>query len=159
MATVYIETTIPSFYHETRTSAEAVAWRHATRRWWDRYRHEYTLVTSEVVLEELRLAPPHKAQGVRMLDGLTILDRTRRVAEAAALYLEHRLVPNTAVPDAVHLALASVHGIDFLLTWNCRHLANVRKRPHIAALNLRLGLPVPVVTTPLTLQPENDDGP
>ena len=61
MPTVYIETTIPSYYFETRTSPEAIAWRGATLRWWDEYRGGYDLVTSGFVLAELRDAPPTKA--------------------------------------------------------------------------------------------------
>ena len=56
--------------------------------------------------------------------------------------------------DAVHLALASMHLMDFLLTWNCRHLANANKIQHMAVLNARLRLHLPVITTPLTLMPE-----
>lgn len=154
---MYIETTIPSYYFETRTSAEAVAWRRATRRWWDHARSEYTLVTSEVVLAELDLAPRSRAEsGASLLSGLPLLERTDRVVAAAEFYIENRLVPQRAVADAMHLALASVHRIDYLLTWNCRHLANVNKTRHIAAINARLGLGIPVVTTPLTLLPEVD---
>ena len=155
MPTVYIETTIPSYYFETRTSAEAVTWRRITRQWWDRHRHAYELVTSDVVLGELRRAPREKAvPGERMLAGLRLVERTPAVAKAARAYLEHRLVPRDAVADAFHLAFASVYGLDYLLTWNCRHLANFNKARHIAVLNARLGLAVPTMTTPLTLLPE-----
>ena len=65
-------------------------------------------------------------------------------------------MPAEAGGDAVHLALASMHSIDFLLTWNCRHLANANKIQHLTVLNARLGLHVPVITTPLTLMPEDE---
>lgn len=81
---------------------------------------------------------------------------TERVVQVAEAYIEHRLLPRDAAPDAFHLALASVHRADFLLTWNCKHLANANKVRHIAVLNRRMNLHVPVITTPYTLLPESD---
>jgi hypothetical protein len=63
-------------------------------------------------------------------------------------------MPADARGDAAHLAMASLHGIDFLLTWNCKHLANANKTGHIRVINQRLGLHVPVLSTPMTLVPE-----
>jgi hypothetical protein len=60
-------------------------------------------------------------------------------------------MPKEAEGDAYHLAMASLHKMDFLLTWNCQHLANANKVRHLTVLNTRLGLPMPVITTPLTL--------
>ncbi|MFH0982558.1 MAG: type II toxin-antitoxin system VapC family toxin [Planctomycetota bacterium] len=152
---VYIETTIPSFYHETRQSRIILTWRDVTRRWWDRYRAEYRLFTSEYVLEELRHAPDQKAeQAIALLEGIPVLEEPSGLIEAAEYYVQHRLMPVEAGGDAVHLAMASLHHMDYLLTWNCQHLANANKIQHIAVLNGRLGLPVPVITTPLTLMPE-----
>jgi predicted nucleic acid-binding protein len=160
MPTVYIETTIPSFYFETRRTAEVVAWRLATRRWWDRYRHAYQLCTSEVVVDELSRAPAAKSgPGTRLLEGARSLVQTPETVDVARFYIEQRLVPQHAVADALHLALASVHGMDYLLTWNCKHLANVNKARHLAVLNTRRSLPIPVIATPLTLLPEIDDEP
>jgi hypothetical protein len=66
-------------------------------------------------------------------------------------YIEHRLMPNEVSEDAMHLALASYYECDVLLTWNCVHLANQRKRKHIETINERLGLHVPDIVTPLQL--------
>jgi hypothetical protein len=152
---VYIETTIPSYYFETRTTPQAITWRHATRTWWDRFRGSYTLVTSSLVIEELALAPPEKAgPGRQLLAGCSMLEPDAGVGRAAEAYLRHKLVPRNALADAVHLALASVHGVDFLLTWNCRHLANANKVRHLTIINRRLGISTPILTTPLTLLPE-----
>lgn len=79
---------------------------------------------------------------------LNILDRVEEVAEA---YMKHQLMPRESLGDAVHLALASVHGVDFVLTWNCRHLANANKAAHLAAINRRLRLAVPALVTPYNL--------
>jgi hypothetical protein len=156
MASVYIETTIPSFYHETRQSMIVRTWREATRRWWDLYAPAYDLVTSEFVLAELRHAPHRKAHAVmEMMQGVRVLEEKRGVRDIAADYVEHALMPRGAGGDAAHLAMASVHAVDFVLTWNCKHLANANKIPHLRALIARLGRAVPTLTTPLTLIPEH----
>lgn len=152
MATVYIETTIPSFYFETRTSPGVVAWRDATRQWWDRHRHRYTLFTSESVLAELRRAPASKAtNALDLLKDVIVLDDPPGLDEIVRYYSEHRLLSAGAEGDAYHLAIASYHGMSFLLTWNCRHLANANKIQHITVINRRIGLSVPVITTPYNL--------
>lgn len=71
------------------------------------------------------------------------------------MYVRNRLMPAEAGGDAFHLAMASVHAIDFLLTWNCRHLANANKMEHLRVINTRMGLSVPIVTTPLNLKSED----
>lgn len=91
-----------------------------------------------------------------LLDGLPLLDEPPRVAEIADFYARNRLLPGGVGGDAYHLAIASLHGVDYMLTWNCRHLANANKMKHIAVLNKRLGLSTPVITTPQLLIPEND---
>lgn len=155
MPSVYIETTVPSYYHETRRTAEAIAWRAVTRRWWDSYRHAYQLCTSRFVLAELMDAPATKrARALRMLAGVSILEEPPELENVASFYVEQRAMPAEAAGDAYHLAMASLHKLDFLLTWNCRHLANANKIRHLTILNGRLGLPLPVLTTPQLLLPE-----
>ena len=157
MPSVFIETTIPSYYFESRTSPKIMTWRSVTRDWWDRYRQRYELFTSRFVLAELALAPAFKRRrAASLLKDAAILDEPPGLSEVVEYYLEHRLMPLEAGGDAVHLAMVSLHSIDFLLTWNCRHLANANKIRHLAVLNGRLKLPVPVITTPLTLIPETD---
>jgi hypothetical protein len=155
MSTVYVETSIPSFYHETRTAPRMVAWREATREWWEREPQRYDLFTSRFVREELSRALPKKAQAaLDLLTAVRVLDEPPEAAEVVGYYLEQRLMPLEAGGEAFHLALVSLHTMDFLLTWNCQHLANANKIRHISVLNGRLGLHVPIITTPLTLLPE-----
>lgn len=89
-----------------------------------------------------------------MLREVEVLDLPAGLDQLIEHYIDQHLVPKG--PDAAHLAMASLHGVDFLLTWNCRHLANANKSRHLAVLNGRLGLPTPVLTTPLTLIPEDE---
>ena len=84
-----------------------------------------------------------------MLNGVELLDITEEALELTELYIEKLVMPNDPAGDALHLALASIHKIDVLLTWNCRHLANPNKLEHIRLINFGLGLPVPMIVTPL----------
>jgi hypothetical protein len=156
MPTVYIETSILSYYFDTRREPRIVAWREATREWWNLHRDRYDLCTSELTLLELRGAPSYKAQdAVDLLRDVRMLDPIPGTIELTEFYIQQRLMPQGRDGDAGHLAMASMHGVDFLLTWNCQHLANANKTMHLQVLNGRLGLRVPILTTPLTLMPED----
>lgn len=155
--TVYIETTIPSFYYEVRTDAEMVARRQWTRDWWDNHRSNYELFTSEAVVDELERGEfPSKEDALTLIEDLPILEIDREIAETVTAYISYRVMPVDPVGDALHLAIASNHKCDFILTWNCRHLANANKFPHIRRVNGILGLFVPSLVTPLELLWESE---
>lgn len=155
MQSVYVETTIPSYYFDTRREAAIAAWRDVTRRWWKLSGRFYRLYTSSYVFAELSLAPGRKAaEARRLLTNARLLEEPPGFHDVVQYYIEHLLMPADAEGDAAHLAMASMHNMEFLLTWNCRHLANANKIQHLRVLNGRLGLHVPVITTPLTLMPE-----
>ncbi len=157
-ANVYIETTIPSFYHEVRTEPEMVARRRWTREWWDAHRSRYELVTCDAVGDELeRGNHPVKEDALALIENVELLPITPEIGEIVEAYIQHRVMPDDPVGDALHLAMASYYKCDFLLTWNCRHLANANKFDHIRRINTLLGLFVPALVTPLELLGENDD--
>jgi hypothetical protein len=152
---VYIESTIPSFYCETRTDLEAVARRNWTQHWWDFKRKSYEIFTSPAVLDELSDGDyPTKQSTLALLTGIPVLPIDDRIWEIVETYIRHSLMPADPSGDALHLALASYHECDFLLTWNCQHLANANKFQHIRLLNGMLGLFVPSLVTPLELLAE-----
>ena len=154
---VYIETTIPSFYFETRSEPEMIARREWTRRWWDGADARYELVTSEAVLEELARGDfPAREDCMRLVEDVPLLPIEPAVAEIVRTYIARQVMPSSPVGDALHLAVASYHRCDFLLTWNCRHLANANKFDHIRRVNGMLGLFVPSLVTPLELLEEDD---
>ena len=154
----YVETTIPSFCHTTRSGVAALARREWTRRWWELARARYDLVTSEAVIDELREGEyPSREAALALVVGLPILEITEAVAEIVAAYVRHRLMPAEPAGDALHLALASYHKCEFLVTWNCQHLANANKYGHLRLVNGLLGLYVPVLATPLELLGESDE--
>lgn len=155
---VYIETSIPSFYHQTRTEPDMLARQQWTRDWWDNYCHDYLPVTSVAVLDELsRGNYPTKEDALRLMSSLPLLPLEEAITEIVQAYIQHKLMPDDPIGDALHLALASYHKCDFLLTWNCRHLANANKFDHIRRVNTLLGLYVPLLVTPLELLGGKDD--
>lgn len=160
MARVYIETTIASFYHEARTEPEMLARRNWTRRWFDAARAGADeLVTSLAVDAELRGGNfPHRDAALALIADLPRVDLDEAVAEIVDAYIAHRVMPNEPQGDALHLAAASFHRCDFLVTWNCRHLANANKFGHIRRVNGILGIGNPALVTPLELlQEETSD--
>jgi hypothetical protein len=147
---VYIETTIPSFYHEIRTDLDSLARRNWTQHWWDFKREEYSLCTSEAVIRELEFGEyPTKDKALSLLEGLPILKIQPAIIEIVETYIARKVMPSVPTGDALHLALASYYGCDFLLTWNCKHLANPNKVQHIRRINVLLDISVPIITTPL----------
>ena len=156
MAIYYIETTIPSFYHEARTEPDMIARRDWTRKWFDSAVKTDRIVSSTAVLSELENGDfPSRELAVKLLDDLELLSIGSAVAEIVDAYMKHKLMPQDPFGDALHLALASYHRCDFLVTWNCQHLANAKKFGHIRRLNGILGLFVPELVTPMELLGEN----
>ena len=155
---IYIETSVPSFYFDTRSAVELHARRNWTRRWWDDPAHDDQRVTSAVVIEELERAPaPKRAQCLRLIATLPLLPYTGEVAEIVATYHRNKVMPVEASADADHLALATFHKCDILVTWNCHHIANANKFPHIRRINALLGYATPQLITPLELLDDETD--
>jgi hypothetical protein len=155
---VYLETTIFSFYHDDRSGPAIVARRGWTRQWWDQHRRHYDLVTSTVVLDELsRGKLAHKARALELAQTIPAVPVSAEVAEIVEVYIAHRLMPKDPLGDAMHLALASFYKCDFLLTWNCRNLANANKFGHIRRVHALLDLHVPTLATPLELTEDSTD--
>ena len=149
---VYIETSIPSFYFETRLEPEMQARRLWTRHWWASARAAFELTTSLAVIEELgRGNYPARGRALALVKNLLLLPFEPAIAEIVDVYIGQHVMPRDPVGDALHLALASYHKCDFLLTWNCQHLANANKFGHIKRVNTKLGLHVPTLITPLEL--------
>jgi len=147
---VYIETTIPSFYYTLRTDTESLAMMNWTRQWWSELAPRFALVTSPAVIAELQKGSGETTeQRVALLKEAELLEVTSRVEDVANIYIRRLVMPKDPAGDALHLAVASVHRVNVLLTWNCRHLANPSKMEHIRLVNYELDLPMPLLTTPM----------
>lgn len=129
-----------------------VARREWTRLWWANAARKHEVVTSEAVHDELSRGQYETREAcLDLVKGLPLLAIVPPVAEIVEAYFAHQLMPRDPAGDALHLALASYHRCDFLVTWNCRHLANANKFDHIRRVNGILGLHVPSLVTPLEL--------
>ncbi len=149
--TVYIETTIPSYYCDDRPELMGDIAR--TQEWWDKERGDYECFISPVVIEELSAGNyATRSKCLRLIDSIPLLEVNREVAQIAAIYQEQKLMPSPPVRDALHLSLAAYYRLDYLLTWNCRHLANANKIPRLQKLNRELNLSMPLLVTPAMLQ-------
>ena len=148
-ATVYIETSVFSARFSHRRDPASLYRRQATEQWWIQERLRYTLSTSLAVVDELRAGVyPGQGEAVAMAESLPAIPVTDEALEVAEIYIRHHLMPEGAGGDAPHLALASLREVDYLLTWNIRHLANPNKVDHMAVINRRLGLMSPVILSP-----------
>jgi len=133
---VYIETSIPS-YLTARPSRDvrAAAWQQIIGQWWDEARAAYDLFTSELTLVEASAgdpeAPKRRLESIKDIPELEIDEEVQKFAEQL---IAEGGVPDTAEADALHIAVAAVHRMDYLLTWNCRHIDNAAKKPIIRAI-------------------------
>jgi len=150
MARVYLETSFFSACVTTRTSPKSVTWRETSSEWWATQSGRHDLFISDEVVVEL--SAPEFAMGpsaLAMLRGLGVLELGPEVRGLAEILVREKLMPGPSVSgDAVHVAAAAAHGMEFLLTWNVRHMANPNKRKQFAALCMRLGLVPPEIVTP-----------
>jgi predicted nucleic acid-binding protein len=153
-ATVYIETSIVS-YLTARPSRDLLVAAHQqiTVTWWDQERAHYDLFTSQVVLAEARAGDPEAAQRrLAVLERLSLLDVTDAAITLAAALVSGQVLPAQAAQDALHIAVACVHGMEYLLTWNCAHLANARLRSRIEQVCRDAGYVPPIICTPEELE-------
>jgi len=157
-ARLYVETSVASFYFEVRPEAEMVARREWTRTWWAGSAMSCELVTSLAVIEELQRGNfAARTDCLALISSLPVLAVEPPVLEIVKAYIRHRVMPANPAGDALHLALATYHRCDFLVTWNCRHLANANKFGHIHRVNGLLGLASPSLVTPLELLGDDDN--
>jgi len=157
--TVYIETSIVSYLaaHPSRDLITA-AHQQITHAWWQNRRPEFSLFVSQVVLDESAAGDPQMAsKRTEILHGLPLLEITPEVAELAAKLIARLSLPPRAGADAAHIAVAAYHGMNFLLTWNCSHIANAFLRPRIEKLCREQGYLAPVLCTPEELLGGTED--
>lgn len=154
--TVYLDTTIPSYLFDERDSLKLHI--DTTEKWWTEERDNFDIWISEETIAEITDGDyPRKPEIIQFASEIPILPLEPQIIEIAQIYLENYLMPRVLKGDALHLAYASFYKIDFLLTWNCNHLANANKRKHIRVINTRLNLAIPEIITPLELFSETYD--
>lgn len=147
---VYIETTVVS-YLTARPNRDVVIAGHqqVTHEWWDTRSTSYQLCISQLVLKEAGAGDSQAAEErLVVLKAMTLLETSGGALELAKELIQAGALPAKAADDALHIAVAAMNGIPYLLTWNCRHLANATMRPLIEAVCTGKGLKAPIICTP-----------
>ena len=147
---VYLETTVVS-YLTARPSRDIVTAAHqqVTVEWWTHRRRDFDVTISELVLREAEAGDPEAAQRrLAALDGIPLLLLTPDVLRLAEQFLRKRLLPRRAAEDGLHIAVATVHRVDYMLTWNCAHIANPEIQARLARWLASDGLFLPFICTP-----------
>jgi hypothetical protein len=151
--TVYLETTVIG-YLAMRVSniLRVAANQQTTRDWWDNHRERYDLYVSRFVVYECSQGDPVAVrERLTYLEGIPLLQVPTEVDSLAESLLASVPLPEKAATDALHITAAAVNGIQFLMTWNCRHIANPSFRPGIERVCLDSGYEAPVICTPQEL--------
>jgi len=151
MASVYVETSIIGYLRSrSREDVISQARQELTRIWWDARREQYEIAVSQLVLDEAGAGAEEAAvERLELLDGIPLLDATDpRIDPIADALLAAHLLPDKARSDAEHVAIATVHGVDYLLTWNCKHIANAETLPRVYRLLTKMGYSPPLIVTP-----------
>jgi predicted nucleic acid-binding protein len=153
---VYVETTVFS-YLAARPSRDlrVAAHQQITAEWWDSRRHQFVLFVSQLVVEEASAGDPTAAarRGAYLAD-LTLLELSDTALTLAEKLLADSAVPIAATEDAIHIAVAAVHGMHYLMTWNCKHIANATTRNRIEMACNDAGYDMPIICTPEELLEE-----
>lgn len=151
--TVYIETSIISFLTSRPSRDLSVLWyQQTTRDWWETCREKFHLYISDIVYNEISMGDA-SASALRLaaVCGIELLRVTPQVEDLAQALLDQHSLPRKASTDALHIALAAYYGMDFLLTWNCKHIANAAAERLFEKIMTQNGYCHPVITTPVNL--------
>ncbi|MCK6554683.1 type II toxin-antitoxin system VapC family toxin [Candidatus Binatia bacterium] len=155
--TVYVETSVISYLTARPTSdLLAAAWQKATVDWWDTQRSRFSLYSSSVVTEEAgRGSPEAASRRLEALSGIPLLAITDEVVALSKVLIREGALPANAIGDSLHIAIAAVHAIDYLLTWNYRHIDNAEMKPLVRAVCTTGGYVCPEICTPQELMGAN----
>jgi len=158
--TVYIETSIVS-YLTARPSSDllAAAWQKVTLDWWDTQRDRFDLFVSDIVIEEAGKGDDiAAARRLEALAEIPILAMTDEVLEFPEALIQAGVIPKKAIGDSLHIALSAAHGLDYLLTWNYRHIDNAETKPIIRKICLVNRYEYPEICTPQELMGVYENG-
>jgi hypothetical protein len=156
MESVYLETTFIS-YLVARPSRDVIVAGHqqTTQEWWANRRSEFECSVSQVVIDEASAGDPAEGQKrLAIIGGLAVLEITEDAESLTEAIMAAGILPPHAARDAAHVAVAAVHTIDYLLTWNCKHLANAQIARRIAVVCEKLSHRMPIICTPEELMGE-----
>jgi len=151
LRSAYIETSVVSYLTARRNQRDLIVAAHQelTREWWESRRRDFTLFASAVVIEEaLRGDEMFANARMALIEQMRLADVTPAARQLAAQLLLEAGLPAKANADALHIAICAVNGIDYLLTWNCTHLANAAMIPRVNNICRAVGFEPPYICTP-----------
>ena len=148
--TVYLETTIPSYLAAWQSPQIVMAARQQiTHDWWNNHREKFDLLISQIVLDESAGGDPSaSAKRLDILRDINVLEPPGNVDQIVEALLNQVPLPENAANDALHIAIAVGNGVDYLLTWNCRHIANATLHARMVVVCESLGFELPTICTP-----------
>ncbi len=153
-SSLYLETSVVGAYLDNGEPFR----RDLTIRWWEHEMSEYRAVVSPLVTRELeRVQEPHRTGYLKLIRNLEQVDLSEEAAILAEGYIARGIFDRKYIADALHVAIASFHKIDYLVTWNFGHLANVRRQARIRLFNTGAGFFVPMIVTPEFLVSETTE--
>ncbi len=147
---LYIESTIPS-YLTARPSRDLIVAAHQriTHEWWEKRKHDFAIYISQFVLDEIGAGDPEASKKrLDAIENFGQLDITDEVSNLANALITTNAIPPKAPTDAAHIAVAAVHGVQFLMTWNCAHIANAEISSVVKKICKTNGFECPTICTP-----------
>jgi len=147
---IYLETSIISYLAGRRSKDLIVAaHQELTHEWWELRKNKFTPFVSQLVIQEIQAGDTSAArERLRLIEALPSLSLHEAARELASVFLQRKVIPRKAVEDALHIAVATCNGMDYLVTWNCKHIANAEIRTELSRLCMENGFEVPVICTP-----------
>ena len=151
--TIYIETSIFGYLTARSTNNLILAANiKVTKDWWNTYHDFFTIYVSELVEDEVAKGDKAIAnERLDLLKSIMYLDIIEEAVELSQEFLRQSNLPPKASNDALHIALATVYGLDYLLTWNCKHMANAKIQKKLSQISIKLGYDLPIICTPYEL--------
>ena len=147
---IYLETTVVSYF-TAKISRDIIVLAHQeiTQEWWPRAIKRFEVYISEIVVEEAGLGDIEAAKKrLAVLKDFSHLELTEKVEKMSQIYMEKLKITKKSARDAIHIAIASVHNVDYLVTWNCAHIANAEIIKKLMKINNSFGIHTPIICTP-----------
>ncbi|MBF0548684.1 MAG: type II toxin-antitoxin system VapC family toxin [Candidatus Riflebacteria bacterium] len=150
---IYIETSFISYLVGRRSkNLVLAAYQELSQEWWEKRSGKYDLFSSQITFNEASIGDPEVSQKrLEILQKIPFITITSEVIELSEKIINSGVIPKKATPDALHISIATVFGMDFLLTWNCRHIANATIQKIISQICLSSGFEMPTICTPIEL--------
>jgi hypothetical protein len=158
VAKVYLETSFFSACVTTRTDVDSQSWKGRSLSWLKTQAPKHELFISAEVVAELSVPTyPNREAALAFTAGMQLLSVDEQVLMLGQMLIEQRVMPGPLKGDAIHVAVAAYHGMEYLLSWNVKHLANPNKRVHLARVLMNVGRAVPAIVTPEVLWEDPTD--